>query len=87
MNIRLVIDKMLVHGIVLSPLERSNFEASLRWFLALALRQRAHSQVLPMECNVWQRMPIRLVAAPEGVDIGGSLAKSLAQEVWTVPTV
>jgi hypothetical protein len=83
MNIRLVIDKMVVEGMSLSRGERIAFEESLRGALTQALNERAALQSLPEGRRARrEQMHVCLSGNSGVVGLGNSLGASLGGHVW-----
>jgi hypothetical protein len=86
MNIRLVIDRLVVEGLPLSPSERVALEETLRMSLIQSLNERTALQALPEGRNARrERMQVNLPEKTDGVALGGSLGTSLANHVWEGP--
>jgi hypothetical protein len=83
MNIRLVIDRLVVEGVPLSRGERVVLEETLRESLIQSLNERAALQALPEGRNARRElMQVNLPGKAGGEALGGSLGASLANHVW-----
>jgi hypothetical protein len=86
MNIRLVIDKLVVEGVPLSRGERVALEETLRMSLIQSLNDRAAIHALPKGRNAMrERMLVNLPGRAGGASLGVSLGTSLANHVWEGP--
>lgn len=83
MNIRLVIDKLVVDGMALSASERVTLEETLRESLTLELMERAAIYALPEGRNARrERLQVRISGNMGGAELGKSLGASLGSHVW-----
>lgn len=83
MNIRLVIDKLLIEGMTLSRGERVALEETLRYSLMHALSERAVAHALPEGRRTRrEQMWVSLSANAGGAGFGKSLGASLGSHVW-----
>jgi hypothetical protein len=83
MNIRLVIDRLVVEGVPLSPSERVALEETLRTSLIQSLNERAALQTVPEGRNARrEQLQVNLPEKAGGEALGGSLGASLANHVW-----
>lgn len=86
MNIRLVIDKLVVEGVPLSRRERVELEETLRHSLTQALNERAATHHLPEGRGAWrERLHVNLPGKAGGGVLGETLGTSLANHVWDGP--
>lgn len=86
MNIRLVIDRLVVEGMSLSSSERVTLEETLRTSLIQSLNERAALHPLPEGRNARrERLQVNFSGRAGGAVLGGSLGTSLASHVWDGP--
>ena len=83
MNIRLVIDRLVVEGVTLSSSERAVLEETLRDSLMQALSERAATHALPEGRSARrEQMQIGLSGNTVRAVLGKSLGASLGSHVW-----
>ena len=71
MNIRLVIDKLVLEGVPLSRGEQAALEESLRDSLTQALSERAATHALPEGRSAWrERLQVELVRKHRSCRVG-----------------
>ena len=86
MNVRLVIDRLVMDGVALSPRERTMLHKQLQESLALALREKAAAHIVPHGRRVRREsVTVELPGAVGGGLWGESLGASLAAHVWKGP--
>jgi hypothetical protein len=83
MNVRVVIDQLVVSDIAMSPLDARRLRTSLQHALAAELTARAQSRDLPTARGAAREsLQIRLASSANGQQIGTKLGASLADHVW-----
>jgi hypothetical protein len=84
MNVRVVIDQLVVNDMAMSPLEARRMRAALQHALVAELAARAQSRKLPTPRGAAREsLRIGLGNATDGKQIGRKLGASLADHVWT----
>ena len=83
MNIRLVIDKLVLEGVPLSRAERVALEEALHVSLMQALSEKAQTSVLPNgRRSRNERLQLSISGPAAGAELGESLGTSLGNHLW-----
>jgi hypothetical protein len=83
MNIRLIIDKLVVEGMTLSASERVALEEALRESITKAMNEKATTQAVPEVRNAWrERLQVSLFGNSGVAGLGKSLGASLCSHIW-----
>ncbi len=87
MNIRLVIDQLVVEGLELPPHERIALRKAVHDSLAATLLDRAAARVLPQERRARRETIHLAMAGPAaGTSWGEAIGASITSHVWASPT-
>ena len=86
LNVRLLIDKLVVEGFDLSPHERTRLESTLRIALKRSLNERLHAHIPATRRNaLHEHVSVAVPVASTGQAIGQMVARALVNKAWATP--